>query len=317
MELTEVEIKQIRSIHELIESKRYYDIFDISPDASLEDIKKAYFATSRKWHPDRFFRREIKGYKDMLEQIFIGINQAYKVLSTKESRVLYDRDHKSSSNTPQKHTSKTSSSFAAHRRKRGRTKKSAEDRKVSTTRKSKILERVQKDIQAQTRKASSFFAMGKKQLEDNKPMEAAASLHVAYKLEPKNEEYKALYKKARAQAREEKAKAIFLQAENAENYQNYHDAIRLYKQALEYDIGDARAYARLAYLIEKLEPDVRETIRLMRLAIQKAPENPEYRCILADIYAREGMALNARREYTEALRIQKGYARAKEGLKNL
>ena len=60
-----------------------------------------------------------------------------------------------------------------------------------------------------------FFEMGKKQLEENKPMEAAASLHVAYKLMPKNEEYKTLYRKARTQAREEKAKAIFLQAENA------------------------------------------------------------------------------------------------------
>ena len=134
---------------------------------------------------------------------------------------------------------------------------------------------------------------------------------------PQNEEYKTLYKQSRAMAREEKAKAIFAQAENAENYQNYHDAIRLYRQALEYDIVDPRAYARLAYLIEKLEPDVRETIRLMRIAIQKAPENPEYRCIIAEMYAREGMTLNAKREYNQALLIQKGYVRAKEGLKNL
>jgi Flp pilus assembly protein TadD len=159
--------------------------------------------------------------------------------------------------------------------------------------------------------------LGKKQLSSEKPMEAAASLHVAFKLEPENKEYQELYKKARSIAREEKAKTIFSQAENAENYQNYHDAIRLYRKALEYDIADARAYARLAYLIEKLEPDVRETIRLMRIAVQKSPENPEYRCILAEIYSREGMERNARREFNEALALEKGYARAKEGLKNI
>ena len=255
-------------------------------------------------------------FREKLEQIFIGINKAYSILSSKEERVLYDREHKGSAKK-QSLEKKTSSSFVSHRRTRGRTKKAVDQRKKHTGRKEKIISKVQKNIKSQSNKAQSFFEIGKKQLEEGKPMEAAASLHVAYKLMPQNNEYKDLYKKSRSMAREEKAKAIFAQAENAENYQNYHDAIRLYRQALEYDIVDPRAYARLAYLIEKLEPDVRETIRLMRIAIQKAPQNPEYRCIIAEMYAREGMTLNAKREYNQALRIQKGYVRAKEGLKNL
>ena len=69
--------------------------------------------------------------------------------------------------------------------------------------------------------------------------------------------------------------------------------------------------------MEKLAPDPRESMRLMQIAVRKAPENPEYHCILGEIYSKEGMHLNARREFTKALEIQKNYQRAKEGLKNL
>ena len=91
---------------------------------------------------------------------------------------------------------------------------------------------------------------------------------------------------------------IFLhKLKNAESFQNYQEAFSKYRKAIEFGIEDARAYARLSYLMERLEPDPRETLRLMRLATQYAPDNAEYRCILGEMYAREGLDLNARREF--------------------
>jgi len=317
MDLSPEEIVQIQKMYDLVHDRDFYQLLNVSQNSSIDEIKKSYYATSRKWHPDRFFRRETGEYASLLEKIFIGINQAFKVLTTKEDRILFDKQYVSQFQKIVYKESSGSPTFARHRRKRNRTKKSSEDRKRHVGKKDEILNRVKKELEGKKQKAKTFFELGKKQLSSDKPMEAAASLHVAFKLQPDNKDYQTLYKKARGIAREEKAKAVFGQAENAENYQNYHDAIRLYRKAIEYDIEDARAYARLAYLIEKLDPDVRESIRLMRIAVQKAPENPEYRCILAEIYSREGMVLNARREFTEALALQRGYTRAKEGLKNL
>ena len=315
MDLTSEEIKQIQNMHDIIERKDFYLLFGVNKNASVDDIKKSYYSTSRQWHPDRFFRKDTGQYARMLEKIFIGINQAFRVLSNVEERSLFDKQY--ISKTPEEEQASSSNSFAQHRRRRSVPKKSAEERKVHTGNKESILERVKSQVDGAKKKAQMFFEQGKEHFDAGKPMEAAASLHVAYKLEPENEEYKTFYKKAREMAREKKALSIFSQAETAENYQNYQDAIRLYRQCLEYDIPDPRAYARLAYLIEKLEPDVRESLRLMRIAVQKDPKNPEYRCILAEIYAREGMERNARREFNEALQLQKGYSRAQEGLKNL
>ena len=102
-----------------------------------------------------------------------------------------------------------------------------------------------------------------------------------------------------------------------ECFQNYQKAISSYRKAVEYEIDDARAYARLEYLLEKLDPDSRESIRLMQIAVQKESDNVDYRCILGEIYSREGLRLNARREFQKVLQIEKNNTRAKTGLKNL
>jgi len=62
-------------------AKDYYQILGVSRDASLEDIKKAYYKLAHKYHPD----------KGGDEKKFKEINEAYQILSDKEKRSQYDR----------------------------------------------------------------------------------------------------------------------------------------------------------------------------------------------------------------------------------
>jgi len=62
-------------------AKDYYQILGISRDASLEEIKKAFYKLAHKYHPD----------KGGDEKKFKEINEAYQVLSDKEKRAQYDR----------------------------------------------------------------------------------------------------------------------------------------------------------------------------------------------------------------------------------
>ena len=66
--------------------KSYYDILEISKDASIEEIKKAYKRLTLKWHPDKNL--------DNVEESkakFQEINEAYEILKNEESRDKYDR----------------------------------------------------------------------------------------------------------------------------------------------------------------------------------------------------------------------------------
>lgn len=68
-----------------MEFKDYYAILGVSPDASDEEIKRAFRKLALKYHPDRN-----RGNKEA-EEKFKEINEAYQVLSDPEKRARYDQ----------------------------------------------------------------------------------------------------------------------------------------------------------------------------------------------------------------------------------
>jgi molecular chaperone DnaJ len=66
-------------------SKNYYDILEVSRDASSEEIKKSYRKLAMKYHPDRN-----SGDKSS-EEKFKEISEAFDVLSDPDKKARYDR----------------------------------------------------------------------------------------------------------------------------------------------------------------------------------------------------------------------------------
>uniref|UniRef100_A0A3B4EHP3 J domain-containing protein n=1 Tax=Pygocentrus nattereri TaxID=42514 RepID=A0A3B4EHP3_PYGNA len=65
-------------------STSYYDLLGIKPEASLEEIKNAFFDKSKKLHPDS------DPSNPSLHSQFVKLNEAYRVLSKEGSRREYD-----------------------------------------------------------------------------------------------------------------------------------------------------------------------------------------------------------------------------------
>lgn len=68
------------------QKKDYYEILGVSRNATPEEIKKAYRQLVKKWHPDRHQEN-----KQIAEEKFKEIQEAYEVLSDSQKKALYDR----------------------------------------------------------------------------------------------------------------------------------------------------------------------------------------------------------------------------------
>ena len=73
-----------------VASSNYYKVLDIQPNATNDEIKKAYLQKCKEYHPDRN-----KGSKQMQSK-FVQANEAYNVLSNVNKRREYDARQKSS-----------------------------------------------------------------------------------------------------------------------------------------------------------------------------------------------------------------------------
>ena len=70
-----------------------YKVLGVSPTATDEQVKEAYRALAKKYHPDQYSGSPIA---DLAGEKMKEINEAYEILGNEEKRGKYDRGEKRS-----------------------------------------------------------------------------------------------------------------------------------------------------------------------------------------------------------------------------
>jgi DnaJ family protein A protein 2 len=76
-----------------VKETEYYDFLNITPNASDDEIKKAYLKVAAKVHPDKCQDRTPEGLQKATEK-FQYLNKIKDILSDKNKRAIYDREGK-------------------------------------------------------------------------------------------------------------------------------------------------------------------------------------------------------------------------------
>jgi curved DNA-binding protein CbpA len=80
----------------LSEAKNYYEVIDLPPTAKASEIKDAYYALARRYHPDRFHLQSATSMHAKISSAFARITQAYETLTDPSARAIYDSNLKRS-----------------------------------------------------------------------------------------------------------------------------------------------------------------------------------------------------------------------------
>ena len=68
----------------------YYDVLEVTRQSTMAEIKAAYYHLAKKYHPDRYGRRDVGDLRNKLEALFALMTQAYDTLNQPAARAAYD-----------------------------------------------------------------------------------------------------------------------------------------------------------------------------------------------------------------------------------
>ncbi|RME22434.1 MAG: hypothetical protein D6798_15815 [Deltaproteobacteria bacterium] len=334
-DLTPEQQQELDRLYALAEAQDLYGLLGVHVDADANEIQQAYYALSRKWHPDRFFRKDLGEYAERLEIAFVMITQAYKTLTDPMKRRQFNREN-------QARLEREAEAARARARRqprqapppppvtrsdgresiRDRLARNAEKRSASSIAAGRrIRERMEARVRArlleQLRKARTFYETGLQDMEAGRVIKAAGAFELACQYDPHNETYRQQLEVAKEQARAARIAQLVVQGEQAESYQQVKQAIHFYRQAVELGPTDGKVYHRLGNLVRLDENDDREALALFRNAVKYSPDVPEFRMSLGELYQELGLRLNARREFQAVLELDPNHEGARAALKSL
>ena len=285
--------------------RRYHEILGVDARADARTIKKAYFALSKRLHPDRYFRRNTGAFGPLIETCFKRLLEAYELLSDPNTRREVEASEASfggaSGGSPDAANARQSS-LDARRRLRERVSSLGGHARAREDRR---------------RKAKTFYEHGMTAFQAGRWLEAAGAVRLAIAFDAENAAYRETFPDVQRKAHDERAKHLLKLGEGALEMRDFAEALEHFGEALQYRPGDAELAARAARLAWQAAGDLKRAKELAAQAVEVAPDDGSHRRLLGQIYQAAGLTANAKRELEAALRLDAQDKEAKRALRSL
>lgn len=321
IELTVEFRKEILFLEANLGKLDHFEFFGLAPTVDRKELRRAYFAFSKRFHPDTVFRRNVGSYTQRIETIFKHGTQIYEALvGDGDLRDVYCRAVKARNHRWREKLSEQRLSREEARR--ADLKKQAVGRKEALrarlARNSDRRTRQVRDTQMERRlgRAQRFYDEGIAHYENESWTSAFNSLQLAVTYDPKNADYRAALEVADEKLREVKAEQQWKRGYIQESLGNIKEALEAYIAAA--DVWPrSDYYAHIAELFLKYDEDLRQAADLAQKAVDAEPENVEYLQLLGRVFMRAKLKAKAVSVYEQVQRLEPKNAEAKKALKAL
>lgn len=319
--LTLEQKKEILFLAANLDALDHFEFFGVEPTAERRAIKKAYFAFSKRFHPDTVFRKEVGDYKALIERIFKRGTEIYESLSSDAAlRETYARAIEARDTAYRR-------SLEGERRKqegerREKLKAEAERRKValrerlaSNTR-HRRQSTVANPVAERLERAERYYKEGMAHYQSENFIPASNTLRLAVSFDPKNEHYRQAFEKVNERARQVKAEQYWKAGYLQESVGRPREALQSYLEAIE--AWPRHDYcAHVAELLVEHTGDLRRAADLAEQAVAAEPQEVDYLVLLGRIYGEANLTKKAQGVFERALEIDPKNDDAKQALKSI
>jgi len=91
LEIGEELQRRVHETYHRADKLNHYQLLGVPMDADRAEIRKAYFALSKTFHPDAYFGKRLGTYKAQMEVVFRKVTDAYEAVGRPKKREAYDR----------------------------------------------------------------------------------------------------------------------------------------------------------------------------------------------------------------------------------
>lgn len=276
-------------------SANHFEVLGVPAGAAPEQVRDAFHALSRKFHPDRYHGRELGSFKGRIDAVFKRLVEANNVLTDPEKRQAYI-----DANPFVRAAIRAATGTNPALKPAPAAPRSAEEEARDAERRARL---ARHPYLAKVSKVQENLNRAKQHMEKGEYSHAFTVLNIANQVDPQNTEVKALLADARRRAEHERSDADYKRGVQALEQGNDELALQAFKAAVNISASNHVAAFAAAQLLEKLGGDPKEISGFAQKAVEAMPTKVEYRVLLGRMLDAGGMKALAKKHFEEALRL--------------
>lgn len=303
IDLDEARKQEILALEAKLSSANHFEVLGLDAGASPDEVRAAFREASRRFHPDRYYGKNLGSFRQKLDRIFQRLVEANQTLGDPERRAAWlaanpfiraaVRRADVSSHTPVPRTE-----LEAARDDERRARLARHPYLARATRQQDAVRRAREHM------ARKEFS------------QAFSIANQASQADPQNQELKLLLAEARKAADLARASDSFQHGLEALQRGDDTLALSAFRSAVSASAGAHAAAHRAALLLER-RGDFREATGYAQKAVDAAPDNADYRLLLSRLLDASGMKALAKKHFDEAARLAPEHPEVKKHGKRL
>ncbi len=289
--------KEILDLERVMDGLNHFEVLGLRPGTEAAEVKKAFYEASRRYHPDRYFGKNLGSFRARIERIFRRLSEANQALTDSTKRDAYLKEH------PELAHSMTPSEPKAVPQ---------EDPARAAERRARIAKH---PYLAKSNRVNELVDRAKGHMSKGDYGAAYSDLHMASKLNDKQGEVSELLTEARRQHDAKRSLEEVEKANEAAAIGDIGRALSLYKTASNIDNHNAVAAFKAARMMAVSGENAKESMVFAQRAADADPKNADYRALLGTFLLEAGMKAMAKRQFEEALKLNPNHGEAKKHVK--